>query len=370
MAVNITTWDDIRNNASSSNNTQTLNLQNDIDLNNEYPYGVSTVTIRLDIGYWRDSGTWTIDGDNGQGGRYKIKNLRTLIATPQSIFNMSNQDNPNMKIVFKNIDFVNLILSGADFYINGDFTGSIEFINCRFVGCRTGSAYLINKKTKITCTSCYFDMPWYGANSNVYTYTSLIPALNDTEVQSLTVSNLPTAYYCWFHETYGGWTVATDFGNDTANWVLNADGLIVTSCQCFCMHGCYMDGKVYAPYTVSSGIQSFLYIYHYSLTMLDWAPIVPNVVDINWVVTYAGVQYSRVYSCYRSVFSCVFKKKVTRANGTDWTFESSAFDTSKVSSPATTGSSMPNPIMATPEQMEDTTWLQTQGFPIIVPSTT
>ena len=366
MAANVATWDDIRNNASYGSAEQTLNLQNDIDLNNEYPYGVSTVTIGLGIGFWSNSGTWTLDGDDGLGGRYKIRNLRTLIATPQSIFNMYNRNNPNVKVIFKNIDFVNLILSGADFFTNGDFTGSIEFINCRFVGCRTGNTYLINKKTRITCTSCYFDMPWYGANSDVYTYTSLIPALADTEVQSLTVSSLPTAYYCWFHETYGGWTVATGFGSSTTTWTGSPDGLIVTSCQCFCMHGCYMDGKVYAPWSSLSVISSFLYVYRYNLTMLDWTPTVPNVVDINWVVTRTG---NTVANCFRSVFSCVFKEKVTKTDGTDWTLGSTAFDTSKISSPAT-GSSMPNPITATPEQMEDAAWLQSQGFPIIVPSTT
>ena len=366
--VDITTWDDIRNNALYGSATQTLNLQNDIDLNNEYPYGVSIVTIGVDVGYYANSGTWTLNGDDGQGGRYKIRNLRTRIDTPQSIFNVNNTDNPNMKIVFKNIDFVNLILSGADFFFNGSFTGSIEFVNCRFVGCRTGNAYLINKKSRITCTSCYFDLPWYGANSNVYTYTSLIPALTDTEVQSLTVSSLPTAQYCWFHETYGGWTVKTGLSASTGTWATNPDGLIVTSCQCFCMHGCYIDGKVYAPWTSQSTISSFFYIYCYNLTMLDWTPIVPNVVDINWVVTKSG-SGGTLASCYRSAFSCVFKKKVTKADGTDWSLGTDAFGTSKVSSPAT-GSSMPDPITATPEQMEDAAWLQSQGFPIIVPSTT
>lgn len=355
---NITTWDDIRSKAAGATETLTLYLQNDIDLNNEYPYGVSTVTIGLNIGYYLTSGTWTLNGDDGSGGRYKIRNLRTLITTPQSIFNVNNTENPNMKIVFKNIDFVNLILSGADFFTNGGFTGSIEFINCRFVGCRTGNAYLINKKTRITCTSCYFDMPWYGYDSTAYDYTSLIASLTTSEVGG---GNLPQANYCWFHETYGGWRITA---SSSGGW--NQSNLVTTSCRAFCMNGCYVDGTmtVSGDYDTTNRSYCYCYVSNYALIATNaWTSVyTPNVIEIMWKVSSSVASNYSMYP-YTHKLACVFRKWLYR----DSTLIDDTITWNIISDSAS--ATMPAALQATSAQMQDVSWLQSKGFPII-PTTT
>lgn len=366
--VNVTSWQDIENNAHSSDSTQTLNLLNDIDLNDEYPLGITSVEIYLNIGYYLNSGTWTLNGDNGQGGRYIIKNLRTSIESPQSIFTnyYGMTSNPNAKIVFKNIDFVNLVLSGADFFNNfsngsSEFTGSIEFINCRFVGMRMGAAYLFNKKTKIKCTSCYFNMPWYGAGSSNYDYISLIPQNTDT----LDASTLPLAYYCWFHESYGGWTLTSAFDAEAS--VRPPYKTPTTQCSYFGLDGCYIDGEMKVPVNMAwssyNDDYSYISLYVTSTAVASvYVASTPNVIDIHWIAYNNWSSINRTHHAHCQVINQngLFNKNFTH------TGNNSPRDTTYTRNSA---GSQPNIILATPEEMQDVTWLQNQGFPIIDPTT-
>ena len=141
--------------------------------------------------------------------------------------------------------------------------------NCRFVGYRTGNSYLINQYNNITCTSCYFDMPWYGAGSSVYDYTSLV-------YRGTPTTDIPIANYCWFHESYCGWTLTG--GSSTTS---PAIGYPTTQCCMFAMNGCYIDGMMKVPYKQSgSDVDIYCYVYRSDIGQYYTAST-PNVIDID-----------------------------------------------------------------------------------------
>jgi len=335
------TWASVREAAISSYTQRTINITNDIDLNNESPYGVDSANINPQGA----SDYYDLLIIDGQG--HEIRNLRTRITNPVPIFNMPNGTRANYfsYILFRNIDFVNCILAGSDFIRNTGVDIPLRFENCRFVGCRTGNAYLINQDKKITCTSCYFDMPWYGAGSSVYDYTSLVK-------RSETTTDIPVANYCWFHETYGGWTITN---SESSGGVQPPQEYPTTQCSMFAMNGCYIDGTMKnGMYTWGSSGNGMFYSYVYRKAIGEnYTASTPNVIDMHW---YSDLNYRYVTVKVLNM-NAVFNKSFTAG-------QYEAVEYQRV----TTGS-QPNIILATPEQMKDTSWLQSQGFPIIIPTT-
>lgn len=329
-------WDSLISENDSSDigsGSRTATLTQDIDLNDEYPLGVSTFVPKL----LNNNYTYTIDG---QG--HEIRNLRTLINDSSPII----RNYRDMYLVIKNVDFVNLILGGASFAYErrteyGRSLLRVTFENCRFVGCRTGNAYLIDTERKITVTSCYFDMPWYAANAVDTAYTSLIPKLSAVISDTDKTRN---AYYCWFHETYGGWTI-TDRDGDY-------DRLQTYPCSCsaFNLHGCYIDGRMKYPKGIYNATTK---VYPNIMSpYCKYSASVPNVIDMSF---------------FTSDDSDVQDVKVPKISGVFKKYPINSGVGFSVNNDDTSG--RPDPILATPTQMQDASWLQSQGFPIIVPTT-
>lgn len=312
-----------------------INLMNDIDMNDGYAGGVSTTQIKC-------FGRSMILNGNG----HCIRNLRTSISNPQPIFSMADYHFlPTTALNIQNLDFVNLICAGSDFlYDPADFR-QVNFTNCRFVGYRTGNSYLINQSTKISCTSCYFDMPWYGAGSSTYDYTSLVRRGTPT-------TDIPVANYCWFHESYGGWVITN---SESSGGVQPPQEYPTTQCSMFAMNGCYIDGEMKMPvcyWNLKNNGIFYAAVYRKEIGNY-YTAATPNVIDMHWSATMSSVQYTtvRVFN-----MSAVFKKSYNSG-----TFP--AYEYTRVSI-----GSQPNIILATPEQMEDVEWLRSQGFPIIDPT--
>ena len=356
MAVeNITSWQSLHNNLAYQYTHGTVpvyTLTTDIDLNDEYPEGVSTTDIKGFSNYGNVEHTIIIDGkDPTTGAIHKIKNLRTNISNPQPIFNWSlTTSYSDATIIFRNIDFVNLILAGGHFYESNGYVRQLNFENCRFVGYRTGNTYWVNQQRSITCTSCYFDLPWYGAGSSSYDYCALTPT--DTNWNSSTLSR---ANYCWFHESYGGWTI-TNVEGDSHSGCAPGSSIVTTQCARFGMSGCYIDGSMKRPYSwsYSSGWKiGYAYCYaYYSSIAPYFDSATPNVIDVDWYVDQVSASDVglRVYDLN---LSGVQKESMTAPNF------------SSVSYYRSTASGKPNIILATPAQMKNVEWLRSQGFPIL-----
>lgn len=336
--ANVSTWSELVSRLSEMHPDDvdtTINLMNDIDMNDVAPLGVSTTQIKC-------FGRSMVLNGNG----HCIKNLRTSISNPQPLFSMTDYHYlPTKALNIQNLDFVNLICAGSDFLYDSSDYRQVNLTNCRFVGCRTGNAYLINQSTKISCTSCYFDMPWYGAGSSVYDYTSLVKRGTPT-------TDIPVANYCWFHESYGGWTIRN---SESADAVRPPQEYPVTQCSMFAMNGCYIDGTMKNGINYwGTGNDGIFYCYVYRKAIGEnYTASTPNVIDMHW--------YSDLNAQYVKVrvlnMNGVFKKSFNA--GTHDAFEYQRIATG----------SQPNIILATPEQMQNPTWLQSQGFPIIIPTT-
>lgn len=314
-----------------NSNPVTINLTQDINAGAESPTGVANLPICFYLG-----SSYTING-NG----HKIINLRTTISNPQPIFNFNEAfpGDTSRHIYFKNIDFVNLILGGNTLLKNtrsGYKFSSVNFSNCRFVGQRTGEAYIVNQNINVNLESCYFDMPWLAANDTTYTCTSLIPKLTEA------TENRATAYYCRFKETYGGWVVPRG-GSDNPKYML--------SCSYMDLHGCRIEGSMKADYSRTNGPSTYVDLYVLS-PYNDYEASTPNVVDMYWDIVYANTPAN----FFMPKIAGVFNKNTSKVSSYGWGVYADGVST------------RPSPIGATPDEMKNATWLSNQGFPIIIPS--
>ena len=168
-------------------------------------------------------------------------------------------------------------------------------------------------------------------------------------------SNLPQAYYCWFHETYGGWAVGE--GSQSG-------ARVMTQCGPFCLHGCYIDGNMKAEYSLnySSGRFVTLYCYVYTRALRNaYTASTPNVIDMHWFTDqeHTCTDPSFHSSARFERMNAVVKKDVTIPGADTLNYTVTDFS----------GDPQPVPILATAAQMKDVTWLRNQGFPIIDPTT-
>ena len=342
---NVTTWSELVNALRQSEPDDIdirIYLMNDIDMNDVAPTGVSTTQIQ-------SFGRSMILEGNG----HCIKNLRTSISSPQPIFSMANYHYlPSKALNIQNLDFVNLILAGSDFLYDSSDYRQVNFTNCRFVGYRTGNSYLINQATKISCTSCYFDMPWYGAGSSAYDYTSIVKRGTPT-------TDIPTANYCWFHESYGGWIIySPPYGSTTSSPTIDYP---TTQCCMFAMNGCYIDGYMKRPSIINNSDVNALYCEVYRRDIGNYyTATTPNVIDMMWefVDKPSGSSFTPSSGIvYVLNMSALFAKTVIVPTYQSYT-----------NYYLTPVGSQPNIILATAEQMQDVSWLRAQGFPIIDPT--
>ena len=364
--VDVSTWAELATAVataaqSSAWHTTTIKLLNDIDMNDAAPEGAScnVTSIAADAIYTAYSGALIIDGGytdeaTGEDKRYVIKNLRTPISSPSPIFNFShslgfyNNQTYTIRLTFKNIDFKNLILSGAAFLnmIENYYTfHEITFENCRFAGSRT-SAYFINHNNNITCNNCYFDMQWYGAGQSNLAYTSYIPKLGVDPTSAI-------ANFCRFKESYGGWTWPSDLAYNSTDRFF--------TCSFFKMSGCRIEGKAQIPgcYRAAGGNNGGYYFPIISRGNASYVPAAQNVFDVSLTAVRNSGVYdidTVLYSTFTGVVKTDIKYEGTTI--TSFTDNRSGFD----------GGTYAAPILATPAQMKDAEWLSNNGFNIVVPN--
>lgn len=356
MAIEVSTWAELTaavNNSLSSWGGTVIQLTADIDMNSEAPEGVHFVSNS--IGSYI-TGTLTIDG---QG--HKIQNLRTPISSAGDIFYLQSSlsSAKNVGMIWQNIDFVNIILAGGSFFNwnSGKINMNLQLNNCRFVGSRSGSAYLIGTTPlqgtshEATFTSCFFDIPWQGAGVSDLSCTSLIPKYDNS------VSKV-TANYCWFREKYTGWVWYG--GSTTTAYSYNAAYPRFFSFSYMKINGCYIDGKAQLPTMVNyDGYGAFMGYFLHRNIVQNYTPSTQNVFDVEITTDKMTSLYWQANAVYYSSISGVVKKDAT-ADGESCTWVD-------YRSYADGGVSYPNPILATPAQMKDAAWLSSQGFDIIVP---
>ena len=243
--VEVSTWGEIVSNLNGTmtDDILTLKLTKNIDCNKEIPEGVaSTIKVKA------RSGAKTrvvIDGsytENDEEKNYEIRNLRTHVSSPVNIFEMVTNGSAKPTILFKNIDFVNLLLMGTGtqlFLKTGNDVSTSNyyntFENCRLVGKRSrmwlyghsDNPYTVSTDS-LRMISCFVNMPYVDANPDAQ-YQRLC--------KSSTANFSHQADYCHFVDTYGGWTPTTD-------------GMLLYR---FNLNGCYIEGDIVG--NVSNGIR-------------------------------------------------------------------------------------------------------------------
>lgn len=346
MAIKeVSTWAGLVTALNGFSTGDIIKLTADINLNTEYPQGVDSCAFDQS-GY--EGSAVTIDGDG-----HAIINLRTRLSSPVSIFTKTGTGN-YLTVNFKNIDFVNLILTGASL-VSLTSNDTMIFQNCRFVGSRSGAAYLINNNTNVTLTTCYIDMPWAGAGQTNLSYTSLIPK---------STSNVTAvANYCWFREKYTGWIYNTAIGTYNPNASSANDIIPSFSFSMFKLNGCYIDGSMTIPagYDVISSGRKYVYYCELISRAVNnaYTPSAQNVFDCDLIADIGSTSLNEntIRTCG---WSGVIKKNAHTVGGaeiTSYTFPSGSGMGGSIA-----------PIYATPAQMKDAQALSDLGFDIVVPS--
>ena len=339
--VEVSTWAELKTALQEDNDAK---LMADIDMNEVAPNG--------DYINLNHASSVTLDGNH-----HVIKNLRTPVSSPKHIFNCQF-GGTGRTLIIKDLDFQNLILAGASLIgaDSGMSAPSTTQINgCRFVGSRSGVAYLLAYNTDVTLNRCFTYIPWQGAGQSDLSYTSLIPK---------STSNVTAvANYCWFREKYTGWSynITTDKYYPTAS---SANDVIPSfSFSMFKLNGCYIDGSMRIPAgydTINAGRK---YVYYCELIARAvnnaYTPSAQNVFDCDLIAELGSVTLTdnTIRTCG---WSGVIKKSAQTTGGAEvssYTFPSGS----------NMGGSI-TPIFATPAQMKDASWLSNAGFDIIVPS--
>lgn len=250
------TWQDIvdayTNNGVQYNDSVTVKLMKDIDCNDEIPEGVET-TLVPNLSANNTTNVFVLDGGyevNGEVRNHVIRNLRTHILNPVTIF-MTHTGGGSMK----NIDFINVICDGAPLFgiRNNVNAKKASVVNCRFVGRRTYNLWnnTISSKTYagFDLYSCFFNVP--------YIKSPYVAANVPLERNTATGSNLKYysyAYFCRFVESHNSNTG-------------------ITSCNNLKLSGCRIQGELTSssPITITS--------------QYDYDSLIQNVVDLTLKTT-------------------------------------------------------------------------------------
>lgn len=383
------TYAQLATNISSSASGDTIQLQNDINVDREYPQGVATIDLSSGTAktititgahaphfeqnkyYSESNNTYTLLQSEPQNwatnysdyfileddayipveaDNYKILNLRNAVGATSWLTS-------NGILNFDHIDFQNLILNGCH-WVTLDSNGEeLHVHNCRFTGSRSGESYLFNVAHGkiVDLISCAFDVPWQGmgaaATDAALAWTSLAPKFTNTE----TFTGSFTADYCRFHEHYTGWSVSTETVPDPK--------VRTYSCDSFVLNGCYIYGDMTVPFSTSSGTWQYC-IMNY-LNPLCLASINPqkaqNVFDVEVNAKYTGSStISTVKASYNNFFGIMTKHFKLDDKGTirqaETIIKGRAYDNTKAF-----------PIFVTDAEFADDEELFKKGFDIIVP---
>lgn len=314
----VTTWADF---VTELTTNHTVALGDNIDLYDDYPYGVDPISLDANTRYEID------------GAGYEIRNLKNKPSASLAIFNAASS---GTEIYMENIDFRNLITQGVNFISNasGAVNGStgkypVEFMNCRFAGERSGTSYLVTC-SHIKATSTYFSMPWMALNVDSMEYCSLVSPLTNNATDYI-------ADYCRFHEHYGGWIPKTWDSRPLTKKV-------PWGCYMFKKSGCRVEGDMIVA--DGSDVVTVDLMLHNNVSS---QPSVMNVADIKIKSTNQNVK-----GAYGNWFG-LYVDNVKNANDETMT---SWVAVSNITTSAYT------PLIATPEEAASQTWLYEHGFDV------
>lgn len=348
MSIEVSTWAELE--ACFTDNTAAdIKLIADIDLNNEYPQGVTGFTYNA-------SKVVIIDGEyieNGVKKRHIIRNLRTNMTTPQTIFKQSSGSATNDGTILKNIDFQNLILAGANFLESSD-SYKMTVNNCRFTGSRTGTAYFMKKGSysNASLTNCSFDLPWKGAGQSDLAPISLIYAQGISA--NAGASSYLQANYCRFVEKYTGWILPTNLRYDSPGRYYSFSAIK--------LNGCRVEGETTVPTFICYDDNYAYYSPFFYKQFASYLSPSQNVFDIRITckdMHSSGTLVNKL--CYGAFNGVISDTAVNESNvgipledynGTKYYFDKES-------------STCPNPIIASAAQMKNSAWLQSQGFDIV-----
>lgn len=378
----------------SSSDGDTIQLENDINLDREYPQGVGGIDLTIDEAksititgihapkfipnlYFSESdGTYTrleeepSDWETNYGDYFVYKDdaYIPVEAISYKLINMRNAVGvtswitTNGSLIFDHLDFQNIILNGCHWVTLDSNAVSLQVTHCRFTGTRSGESFLFNvphDKT-LALVSCAFDIPWQGmgapSTAAALAWTALAPKFSYNE--SFTGSF--TADYCRFHEHYTGWTVPTAATSSPSK------EQFVFSCAPFAINGCYVYGDMTIGTTqsTSSGtliIQPYCHI-HPTPVISSNIQSAQNIIDVE--ITGSSTN-STVYDNvtvkgnFTSIFGIVRKSLKAYSVGNPELVEASGYDYINVVGKA-------KAMFVSDEQFADDEYLFKKGFDIII----
>lgn len=321
----VSTWSELVTELSTNRSeTKTIKLVDDIDCNGVAPQGIDT-TINC---YCSHTYPVTIDGEyeeNGITKRHEIRNLRTNVTSPVSIFKLVPNNSSVFEIKIKGIDFINLIFLDVNFF---DMVASwssqnnhIYLENCRFVGKRN-KPFVVrygwqNNNNTIELESCFFNIPYLSANPN----KNDVPLFGDW-FNSNNNNLLIFANFCHFRSNYDNWTVT---GAETP-------------LQFIKLNGCYVDGVIVG--------QTNLQIAAY-----DYESAMQNVIDADIFLKQPQSSTSPTIYAPKGIWRNDVKK----------------WDDTTVMVETTNGNA--SAIPCTPAEMISPSVLAAKGFDVVVPNT-
>lgn len=334
---NVSTWAELVTAIRSIDTsvTNTIYITKDIDCNDEIPEGVAS-SVRPAGSSSISSLNLTITGaytENSVTKNHVIRNLRTDITSPVSIFRFSDGSTATKYIDFRNIDFINLVLDRPLVQMDTWRNTYTRFYSCRFVGRRTQSLiyHSVNSSSDSTTVqffSCFFNVEYKGtAQENV-------PLVRKTGNSY----DYFYANYCRIKSTYTGWTVGTNFSPSIATDPQNITHTLR-------LNSCYLYGTFVGGSAQQMGITDY---YNYNGST-------QNVID-------ADLRMVGNTSASGTSISVVMPKGIFVNKIRKWGDDSVEYTVSNYNS---SGEAKAIPIP--PDKMTDPAYLYAHGFDIVVP---
>lgn len=336
--IEVSTWAELVNAIKTAGNGDIVQLTTDIDCNREIPEGVTTTIKRPSSGLVYNltiTGAYTEDGVTKN---HVIRNLRTNISSPVSIFYFMYNYGDAIYVNFRNIDFINLILDAPLVELYYYLNAYLRFYSCRFVGKRTHA--LIYHTHKPTSSSDAAYIQFYSCFINMEYTRSSNDRLPIVLYQSGSSYDYCTANYCRIKQEYKGWTIGT------ATNPYDAIQNITFGLQ---LNGCYLYGTFVGTGNDTSAVLNVTNKYSYNGAM-------QNVVDADFRL--GGTPTSGM-DCTIVAPKGIFVNSIHKLDEDPPTTTYNAVNYNS------SGNSKAIPI--NPEDMTDAQALYDAGFDIIVP---
>lgn len=400
--INVSSWSELATALTNVSEDSTIQFTKNLDLNLEFPSGVSGILMPMTAyavtvtgahapkfeanKYYQSvssGGTETFvllgsepadwssdytqyytkeDEDSYapvEAENYNIRNLRNSAVVTSSIIYTNA-----CTITLKNLDFQNLVLSGASFIGVAASADGLVVDHCRFVGSRSGEAYLFNvdHSDTLRVESCYFNIPWMGMNvpKTQLAWTSLAPKWLRTDTATCNWS----ATFCHFVEHYTGWEVEQSTSTD-----YDKAQDLVFSCECFQLNACKITGDMVLAENASSSTSSSSHklacIIMPKSVISSYTPSMMSVFDVQLSSAGAESAGTNTYEVRLGNFFGILNQRLKTSTGKEIGANGATWYNIAGTTQVDTAKTFPKCI--TPTQMRNTSSLLSVGFDMIVP---